>query len=431
MVPFIDLQFWLLAVILITAYSSASVLLPASAPVRTWLYGSDKTANTLSEGGIIARNLLMICTSVLILVLAHSDNLIVLIPLTSLVYWTGKKLVTLPKERAFRLCVPVIIFLVIFLCFYKYSGLQLLLKRAIVNIVSAHESENVLILVGVSYFSFKFIHFLIECYNKKIKNLDFLTFFNYILFFPSFFSGPVNRYNQFSEDINNSSLSIDYVGGIRRIIEGLFKKVVLCGFLMPYKSIELGNPSLTRTQVILGVYAYMLFLYFDFSGYTDMAIGTGRLVGINLPENFNNPFFKKNLQQFWANWHMSLTSWLTDYIYWPLARKTRNIQTLRTRPILSANICIILTFAVCGIWHGNTINFLFWGLYHGAGLSIFNFYTSFRRKHFSQKWKRSVTPSWYARVASTLLTFHFVAFGFLFFFCDLNQIGRLWRLFAP
>ncbi len=433
MVPFVDLKFWLLTVTLITAYSSVSALLSTSAPVRTWLDGSGRTADILSERVTIARNLFMILVSVLILDLTHFNDLIVLIPLSALVYWTGEKLVTLPKERAFWLCLPLIIFLVVFLCYYKYSSMQLLLNRAIGDIVNLQRREEALIFVGVSYFSFKFIHFLIECYKKRINNLDFLTFLNYILFFPSFFAGPVNRYNQFSEDIYNSSVSIDHAGGIRRIIEGLFKKVVLCGFLLPYslKSIDLTNPSLTRTQAILGIYAYVLFIYFDFSGYTDMAIGSGKLMGINLPENFNKPFFKKNLQQFWANWHMSLTSWLTDYIYWPIAGKTRDIQKLRTRPVLSANICIILTFAVCGIWHGSTINFLIWGLYHGAGLSILNFYTSFRRKHFSQKWKQSITPSWYARAASTLLTFQFVAFGFLFFRFNLSEIGRLWHLFLP
>jgi alginate O-acetyltransferase complex protein AlgI len=433
LVPFVDLKFWLLTFTLITAYSSVSVLLSASAPVRTWLYGSDRAPDMLSERGTIAKNLFMISASVLILFLTHFDNLIVLIPLTALVYWTGKKLVILPKERALRLCFPVIIFLVVFLCYYKYSGMQLLINRMISDIVNMQPREKVLILVGVSYFSFKFIHFLIECYKKRINNLDFLTFLNYILFFPSFFAGPVNRYNQFSEDIHSPSVSIDHAGGFRRIIEGLFKKVVLCHFLLPYSltSVNLANPSLTRSQALLGIYAYMLFIYFDFSGYTDMAIGSGKLVGINLPENFNNPFFKQNLQQFWANWHMSLTSWLTDYIYWPIAGKTREIQKLRTRPVLSANIGIILTFAVCGMWHGNTISFLIWGLYHGAGLSVLNFYTIFRRKHFSRQWKQSVTPSWYARAASTLLTFQFVAFGFLFFACNLNDIGRLWHLFLP
>lgn len=433
LIPFVDLKFWVLTCTLVTAYSSVLVLASGVTPVRTWLYGSSWTANKLSERGIILKNLLMICASVLILVMTHFDILIVLIPLTAVVYWIGDELVTLQKERAFWYVLPVIIFLVLFLCYYKYTGIQLLLRRTIDNIANLQRPEKVVVLIGVSYFSFKFIHFLIECHNKKIKNLDFLTFFNYILFFPSFFAGPVNRYNQFSVDIYNPSISIDYVGGIRRIIDGLFKKIVVCSFLLPHclTNIELTNPALTPTRVILGIYAYTFYIYFDFSGYTDMAIGSAKLVGINLPENFNYPFFKQNLQHFWANWHMSLTSWLTDYIYWPLAKNSRRIQKLRTRPVLSANICIILTFLVCGMWHGSAINFLIWGLYNGVGLSILNFYTSFRRKYFSRKWTQYVTPSWYARAASTLLTFQFVVFGFVLFGYDLTQIGQLWRLFLP
>jgi D-alanyl-lipoteichoic acid acyltransferase DltB (MBOAT superfamily) len=417
---------------LIMAYSSVIVLLSASAPVKTWLYGSDSRADTISARGTIAKNLLMICASVLILVLTHFNNLNVLIPLTVLVYWTGKKLVALQKQRAFRFCRPMIIFLVVFFCYYKYSSIQLLLNPVIGDILNLQGPENLVKSMAVSLFIFKAIDFLIVCYKKRIKNLDFLTFLNYILFFPSFFTGPVNRYNRFSEDIYNSSVSIDRIGGIRRIIEGLFKKVILCRFLMPYclTNIDLANPSLTRTQAILGIYACVLYFYCAGSGYADIAIGNGKLLGINLPENFNHPFFKKNLQQFWANWNMSVTSWLMDYVYWPLVGKARDIQKVRTRPILLSNICIILTFVVVGIWHEANIQFLLWGLYQGVGLTIFHFYAAFKRKHFSQKWKQHVTPSWYARTASTLLTFQFVAFGFLLFCCNSNQIGRLWHLFV-
>ena len=430
MIPFVDIKFWLLAFMLITAYSSISVLLSAY-PVRIWLYGSGTRADTPSQGGTIARNLLMICMS-LLMIMAYSNTLIVLIALIASVYWTGYKLNALRKERASKVFLQAIILLVLFYFYFKYLDMQLLLNRTIADILGMQPSEKVLVLAGLMIFTLKFIHFLVECYKKRIKNLDFLTFLNYILFFPSFL-GPLTRYNQFAEDINNPSVSIEYVSAIRRIIEGLFKKVVLYRFLQPYSltSIGLTYPSLTRTQAILGIYACMICFYVDGSGTADMAIGSGKLLGINLPEGFNYPFFKKNLQQFWANWNMSVTLWLYDYIYWPLVGSTRRIQKLRTRPLLSANISIIATFAICGLWHEDSIRLLIWGLFQGAGLAIFHFYTNFRRNHFSQKWKQNVTPSWYARAAGTLLTFHFVAFGFLIFCFDLNQIGRLWRLFLP
>jgi len=423
-----DLQFWLLGFILVTAYFSVSLILSASAPVKVWLLGSGEKADTLS-GATVARNLAMICVSVLIFVLTGMNNLIVLIPLTALVYWSGKGIMTSPKEKAFWICLSVIIFVTVVFCYNEYY-VYLLLNRMISNL-NALPLKNVMLVPGISYLILRVIHFSIECYRKRIKDLDFLTFLNYILFFPSFFGGPLIRYNQFSEDIYNSSVSIDYVGGIRRIIEGFFKKVVLCRFLLPYllANTDLVSPSLTRTRVILGLYAYMFHVYFHFSGYTDISIGCGKLLGINLPENFNKPFLKKNLQQFWVSWNMTVTSWLTEYIYWPVAGKTRDIQQLRTRPILSASMAIIVTFVVCGMWHWATINFIVWGIYNGVGLSILNCYRSFRKKHFSRKWKDYVTSSWYAGVASTVLTFQFVAFGFLILRCDFKQIEQLWYLF--
>jgi alginate O-acetyltransferase complex protein AlgI len=116
----------------------------------------------------------------------------------------------------------------------------------------------------------------------------------------------------------------------------------------------------------------MLYIYLDFSGYSDMAIGSAKLVGIHLPENFAWPFFRRNLQQFWAHWHMSLSAWLMDYVYWPLARKGRHVEALRRKPVANSNICIVVTFVVCGLWHGESINFLIWGTYHGLGLAMLN-----------------------------------------------------------
>jgi alginate O-acetyltransferase complex protein AlgI len=165
----------------------------------------------------------------------------------------------------------------------------------------------------------------------------------------------------------------------------------------------------------------MLFIYFDFSGYTDMAIGAGRLVGIRLPENFNYPFFKRNLQQFWANWHMSLTTWLTDYIYWPMARKMRHIDTMRKRPIALSNICIVTTFFVCGLWHGDGLNFILWGFYHGIGLAILNVYTHLERKHFSMGVKKFINKSKMGYAFSTFITVQYVAFGFMLFALNMDE----------
>ena len=189
-------------------------------------------------------------------------------------------------------------------------------------------------------------------------------------------------------------------------------------------------PPCSPFRAILGIYAYMLYIFFDFSGYTEMAIGAGRLVGVHLPENFNYPFFKRNLQEFWANWHMSLTAWLTDYIYWPLVRRIRHLQNLRKRPVTTSCIVIVITFAICGIWHGDGMNFVMWGTYHGIGLAILNLYTQLEKKYYPRPWKESLSRSRVAYGVSNFITFQFVAFGFLLFALDMSRLKLFFRLFV-
>jgi alginate O-acetyltransferase complex protein AlgI len=188
----------------------------------------------------------------------------------------------------------------------------------------------------------------------------------------------------------------------------------------------MGTPvqEMSLWQVTLGLYAYAFYFYFDFSGYTDLAIGSARIMGFVLPENFDVPFLRKNIQQLWANWHISLTSWLTDYIYWPLVRKLRNGEYFRTRPILLSNVAIVVTFVACGIWHGDTASFVLWGLYHGLGIAAVNTYQNWKRK-VRHPAARAYFVSTYSRVIGTVLTFHFFAMGLLPFVLDLPQIRLL------
>ncbi len=420
--PFSGFYFWVLLGLFVVGYSLLRFLATAS-----WV-----------------RNLFTILMSLIIIgsIQGQSEGLYLLaflILILLLVFWTGRTLLNgSPPIQRKGVGTTLICFIILVLCYFKYSDFQLGLN-AVFQYVYSHVTKSTLnwnqglFLLGVSYFSFKFIHFLADCYNKKIKNLNLLTFVNYILFFPSFFSGPINRYNSFAENVSEGTgKTPDYSGGAKRIIHGLFRKIVLANSLLPYTivSLDLANPSVTTGQAVLGIYAYMLYVFFDFSGYTEMAIGTGKLVGIDLPENFNYPFFKRNLQEFWANWHMSLTAWLTDYIYWPLARRFRHVETLRKRPITNSNICIILTFMVCGLWHGDGKNFFIWGTYHGVGLAILNLYGQFEKRYYPKRWREVLSKSRVAYGVSSFVTFQFVAFGFLLFGLDMQRIRLFFRIFA-
>jgi len=348
--------------------------------------------------------------------------MLVLAILCVLVYFTGEYLAAADppgSAKAKWIIGGAIVLIVTCLSYFKYGMVQSILKGAVGAAPTGH-----VFLIGVSYFSFKFIHFLVECHQKKIEAPDFLTFLNYTFFFPAFFSGPINRYNAFAVNVSamHAQWRKDAVVGGKRIINGLFKKIVLGDTLYRYSIAALDPAELSGLQIAGATYIYMLHVYFNFSGYTDMAIGCGRLVGIELPENFNYPFFKRNIQKFWANWHMSLTTWLTDYIYWPLAKKFRNVASLRKRPVTISNISIIATFLVCGVWHGDGLNYIIWGAYHGLGLATLNGYTYLIKKYSNQAVKKFVNTSPVAYGISLFITIQFVAFGFLLFACDLEKL---------
>lgn len=311
-----------------------------------------------------------------------------------------------------------------FLAFFKYGFIQGLFVPA-----EGTAPGSLLRLVGVSYFSFRMIHYIVESYRNKIENAGLHTYINYVIFFPAFISGPIHRYNQFAAQFQASSgsrLSADLRSGGERIVHGLFKKFVLAQAFYPHilssQADVLGR--IGPFQAVLGLYAYALYFYFDFAGYSDLAVGCARLLGIELPENFNNPFFKRNIRELWTNWHMSLTSWLVDYIYWPIVRKLRGVEFFRQRPISLSNAGMIITFVACGMWHGETAHFILWGAYHGIGIAILTIYQREKRKARSpmlQKYFRSKAST----VLGIIGTFHFFAFGLALFVLDIQGLRIL------
>ena len=299
---------------------------------------------------------------------------------------------------------------VLILAFFKYSFVQ----HAILRSVSL-AATDVIFLIGISYTSFRAIHFVLEAYKHGIKAFGLLNFLNYMLFFPAFISGPIHRYSHYcanSAATRNAPFRADLAAGLERIVHGLFKKTVLAVIVFPYTLTNVGVPieKMALWQVIVGLYALALYFYFDFSGYTDLAIGSARIMGFVLPENFDYPVLKRNIQQFWNHWHMSLTSWLTDYIYWPVVRRLRSGDFFRRHPVLLSNVAILVTFLICGIWHGDTLNFAIWGLYHGLGIACVNTYQQWKRKVRNPTARRYFASSWSYGVG-VIATFNFFALG--------------------
>jgi alginate O-acetyltransferase complex protein AlgI len=382
----------------------------------------------------IVKQLFLAITSVLMLLAIPGFGLLALglvIALSLVTYVTGagllKSATAAPNIRRKVVAGAGIAAVLAFLAFFKYSYIQgLFLPTASTG---GSGSTDMIRMVGVSYFSFRMMHFLVESYRKKVQVLAPLTYVNYIIFFPAFISGPINRYNHFASQVCSPAkrrLTADLRAGGERIVHGLFKKLVLAQLLSPH--ILSARPEALSGMglfgAVLGLYAYALYFYFDFAGYSDLAIGCARLIGIELPENFNNPFFKRNIRELWTNWHMSLTGWLVDYIYWPIVRKFRSLDYFRHHPVFLSNLSMIITFIACGMWHGETANFILWGAYHGIGISCLTIYQREKRKVrslFLQKYFRSRT----SQVLGAILTFNFFAFGLSLFVLDISKLRIL------
>ena len=270
--------------------------------------------------------------------------------------------------------------------------------------------------LGFSYVSFRLLHTIFDRLAGRLPSVSLAEYMNYVIFFPAITAGPIDRVERFVAGLN-SPLPLDAEGWVdagQRIFTGLFKKFVVADALA---WIAL-NETFARDAQSTGwlwtlLYAYSLRIYFDFSGYTDIAIGLGRLLGVRLPENFDKPYFKSNLTQFWNSWHITLTQWFRSYFFNPLTRAMRSTS----KPVslwVTILVSQVATMVLIGLWHGVTVNFIVWGLWHGCGLFIQNRWSEFARARFSAR-ATSLSSQRLFQFAGIFLTFNFVSLGWLFF----------------
>lgn len=222
---------------------------------------------------------------------------------------------------------------------------------------------NILFPLGISFFTFRLISYLIEVNRGKIEpTKDFIAFAAYIAFFPTLLAGPIDRPNDFLPQLKSARV-FDYnmaMDGTRQILWGIFKKMVIADNMALFIGSVWGNlGDQNATTLLIAALAYPIQLYTDFSGYSDMAIGVGKILGIRVAINFRYPFFARNVAEYWRSWHMSLTSWITDYVFMPLNVRFRNLGNLG---LISA---VIINMIIIGIWHGANWTFAVFGLYHG------------------------------------------------------------------
>jgi alginate O-acetyltransferase complex protein AlgI len=269
--------------------------------------------------------------------------------------------------------------------------------------------------LGFSYIAFRLIHTLRDYQNTRYQPVDLYLYFDYVIYFPAVVAGPIDRIEHFEKEIKKTTLLFDdvLVGG-RRLILGLIKKFVIADFLFIF-SINQENTFLVRSVIWLWlmVFAYAWMIFFDFSGYTDIAIGLSALMGIVLPENFNRPYLASNLTTFWNRWHMTLTQWIRSYFYYPLTRFLR-IKTKTMPQSLMNAIPQVSTMVLIGLWHGITLNFFIWGLWHALGLIVHNRWSGWMQKTgFSDRIKAPFNKIF--TFLSILSTFIYVSLGWIWF----------------
>jgi D-alanyl-lipoteichoic acid acyltransferase DltB (MBOAT superfamily) len=252
------------------------------------------------------------------------------------------------------------------LLYFKYANFFILsFKRLFdgLGIQSDLHALNIVVPVGISFYTFRLLSYLIDISrNKHEPARNFVDFAAYVAFFPCILSGPIDRFSMFYPQIQKKR-TFDYdlaVDGSRQILWGLFKKLVVannCAMIVNDVYSNYGDCS--GSMLAAGAILYVIQAYADFSGYSDMAIGAAKILGVRVTRNFNYPFFARNIVEFWRRWHISLTSWLTDYVFMPLNVKWRN------RGKAGMILAVLVNFIVCGLWHGDKWTFVAFGLLHG------------------------------------------------------------------
>lgn len=319
------------------------------------------------------------------------------------------------------------LFLVLSLClnigmlfYFKYCNFFIENVNTLLGVFGAREITwtKVILPIGISFYTFESITYVVDVYRRIHKPLDnFWQYQLYIICFPKLIAGPIIRYHEISDQIADRSANdtIDNkLTGFYRFCIGLSKKVLIAN-VMALKADEVFNMSadqLTTYSAWIGMLAYTFQIYFDFSGYSDMALGIGKMIGFKFPENFDNPYTSKSITEFWRRWHMTLGNWMKNYLYIPLGGNKVN-----SKAKLYFNLWLV--FLASGFWHGAAWTFIIWGVYHGLWLVL-------ERMFLNKVYEKL------GSLISTLICFVLVAIGWVFFRADTigNALCIIKELFA-
>lgn len=303
---------------------------------------------------------------------------------------------------------------------FYYGAVFFSILPLILNKCGALFELNILGIIGISYLTFKTVQMIIEIYDGVISEVPIMEFSSFILFFPALSCGPIDRSRRFHEDwvkVYNREEYLELVGtGLFKILLGLIYKLILA--VQFYKLMGFFDGQ--QWYFAIGyAYLYGFYLFFDFAGYSLMAVGTSYILGIQTPDNFRRPFVSKDMREFWDRWHISLSYWFRDFIFSRFIMKCVKKKWFDTR-LQRASTGFIVNMFVMGMWHGLTTSYLLYGLYHGVLLALTEIYQKKSTFYKENKDKRSY------RILSWFVTLQLVMFGFLIFsgrFVELLNLG--------
>ena len=316
------------------------------------------------------------------------------------------------KNKKAILVIGTIINLLL-LGYFKYAGM--IVEMMNVTLGTRIEDPDIALPIGISFFTFQALSYVIDVYRGECKaQPNLLKLALYVSFFPQLIAGPIVKYKDVNEQIDHRMLSVNQTAeGIRRFCYGLGKKVLISNVLAAGADAiyAMEMTEVTSSMAWLASIMYTLQIYYDFSGYSDMAIGIGKMLGFEFKENFNYPYTSFSIREFWRRWHISLSSWFKEYVYIPLGGNRKGVK----RTYINLGIVFLLT----GIWHGADISFVLWGLYHG-------FFNIIERLGFEKILKKSKLFSW-------IYTIMVVNVGWIFFRTEstVRSVQYIVRMFLP
>ena len=309
------------------------------------------------------RNALLIAASLIFY--AWGEPVYVLLLLFSvLVNWLLALVISHRESSGRGVVAAAVILNIGLLVVFKYSGFLVQSLNALLRL--SLPVPDIRLPIGISFFTFQTLSYVIDVYRDKSSvQVRFSRLLLYISFFPQLIAGPIVKYHDIKDQLETRTLSADDIAeGLKRFIYGLAKKVLLANAMAAVADMVFGLPgaSLTAFSAWTGAVCYMFQIYFDFSGYSDMAIGLGRMFGFTFKENFRYPYAALGIKDFWRRWHISLSTWFREYLYIPLGGNRKG----KARMFLNQ----LIVFAATGLWHGANVTFLVWGLFHGLFLTL-------------------------------------------------------------